>query len=697
MYKSGKKWMVAGLMTTAVLAGLTLSSTNNEVVAHADSVNATSTCPAPSAVSAASDAVVNAQSAVNSQAKVVNAAKDAVNSASVANEGVNKLNDAINQRSAAQAAQKSAADQYNNIDLPAEKAAKKALSTAADKSHQASQAAIGAEAAISDATKNKLPKYEQWVSEATKLQKAANDAKAAWQPVGQAYSDKMAQAEAYAAKAGTPNFSQDYLDQLNAEVASLRATANPLYTAWQDAQSKFTQYMNSNTMQQLEDKVTNAKAYIEKKQKLLDTAKAAHEAYLAAQENYNAAYANSLKSYTAMHDNTAINKAQRLINKIRKDYNIPTDAQLANLKDSKIPGDKDGLKGAQDAANRNADYVKATKTFPEQLKKDNQDLIAAQKKADDLKKQDQQLNDQIEAAQNTVNSLQKQLAAATNAEDQVSLSTKLGDAQYQLSKLQAQLSIVDGQWHDLTKPDGTIAGLKEYIHSVEVNRDIIMDTPTFKSLQSNIDKWQQWLDHDTKTYEDGLANNQAADTLIQAQNALNEAQSTLTQLQQTLAQKEADYQAILNACETSYTVNPSGVKVQPNGQIDHTPAGSVAKTNNAATVSFVNGHVNAAAEGTTNDVTIVSSKWTDGYDAAQAQVAKAQAELKAANQASKVIYISATYKLSNGQTVVKEVPVTVLNNVTTNPDEGQPTDNNKGEGSFTGVKNGEHFVNGKKV
>ena len=35
MYKSGKNWMVAGLMTTAVLAGLTLSNTNNDVVAHA--------------------------------------------------------------------------------------------------------------------------------------------------------------------------------------------------------------------------------------------------------------------------------------------------------------------------------------------------------------------------------------------------------------------------------------------------------------------------------------------------------------------------------------------------------------------------------------------------------------------------------------------------------------------------------------
>ncbi len=35
MYKSGKNWMVAGLMTTAVLAGLTLGNVN-ATEAHAD-------------------------------------------------------------------------------------------------------------------------------------------------------------------------------------------------------------------------------------------------------------------------------------------------------------------------------------------------------------------------------------------------------------------------------------------------------------------------------------------------------------------------------------------------------------------------------------------------------------------------------------------------------------------------------------
>ena len=36
MYKSGKNWMTAGVVSTAVLAGLTLGSVNNNVTAHAD-------------------------------------------------------------------------------------------------------------------------------------------------------------------------------------------------------------------------------------------------------------------------------------------------------------------------------------------------------------------------------------------------------------------------------------------------------------------------------------------------------------------------------------------------------------------------------------------------------------------------------------------------------------------------------------
>lgn len=65
MYKSGKNWMVAGLMTTAVLAGLTLSNTNNDVVAHADTTpvaaQTTSTQPADvqQAQKAADDADAN--------------------------------------------------------------------------------------------------------------------------------------------------------------------------------------------------------------------------------------------------------------------------------------------------------------------------------------------------------------------------------------------------------------------------------------------------------------------------------------------------------------------------------------------------------------------------------------------------------------------------------------------------------------
>ncbi len=79
MYKSGKNWMVAGLMTTAVLAGLTLSNTNNDVVAHADTtpVAAQTTSTQPADVQQAQKAADDAhQAAADAKAKANNA-KDA--------------------------------------------------------------------------------------------------------------------------------------------------------------------------------------------------------------------------------------------------------------------------------------------------------------------------------------------------------------------------------------------------------------------------------------------------------------------------------------------------------------------------------------------------------------------------------------------------------------------------------------------
>ncbi len=87
MYKSGKNWMVAGLMTTAVLAGLTLGNVN-ATEAHAD-VNtpvATSTAAQPQKVSQAeynaqSQKVAEDAAAVANQQKNVNAAQNALDTA----------------------------------------------------------------------------------------------------------------------------------------------------------------------------------------------------------------------------------------------------------------------------------------------------------------------------------------------------------------------------------------------------------------------------------------------------------------------------------------------------------------------------------------------------------------------------------------------------------------------------------------
>ncbi|WP_162257108.1 LPXTG cell wall anchor domain-containing protein [Limosilactobacillus secaliphilus] len=192
----------------------------------------------------------------------------------------------------------------------------------------------------------------------------------------------------------------------------------------------------------------------------------------------------------------------------------------------------------------------------------------------------------------------------------------------------------------------------------------------------------------------------AAALVAPLQAAYDNANNVLTALKNTLAREQAKLAAMEGEQPAaSYTVTPGGETVQPDHTIGKNPSTNVTvqPKGNAAAVSVVNGKAIAAVEGNTQKVSVVSSEWTNGYDAAQAQVAKAQAELKAANQASKVIYISATYTLSDGSTVKADVPVTVLNNVTTNPDEGQTTDNNEGQGSFTGEKDGKYFVKGQQV
>ena len=112
MYKSGKNWMVAGLMTTAVLAGLTLS--NGDVVAHADNTNAPTTTQVANGKQEVTQDQYNDQKAkvatdqtnVNNAQKAVDDAQKAVDNAKNANENAAKVNDA-------KAAWKNAESEYN--------------------------------------------------------------------------------------------------------------------------------------------------------------------------------------------------------------------------------------------------------------------------------------------------------------------------------------------------------------------------------------------------------------------------------------------------------------------------------------------------------------------------------------------------------------------------------------------------------
>ena len=132
MYKSGKNWMVAGLMTTAVLAGLTLSNTNNDVVAHAadnapvaankDAATTTDTqqTPADKAkadVDATSNKIASATNDVNdvkNNNKTNKDAKNANDAYSKAQDNVNKTSNDLNEANAVQKAAQQSYDENQN-------------------------------------------------------------------------------------------------------------------------------------------------------------------------------------------------------------------------------------------------------------------------------------------------------------------------------------------------------------------------------------------------------------------------------------------------------------------------------------------------------------------------------------------------------------------------------------------------------
>lgn len=119
LYKAKKNWISAGLVTTAVLAGLTLGSVkNNDVVAHADSNVQTAQTTAPKQqvtqgeYDAQKDKVDQANNDVQNQTTVVNNDKSALDQASGVNTAVNNVAKA---KADYDAAAKNYQDAVNNV------------------------------------------------------------------------------------------------------------------------------------------------------------------------------------------------------------------------------------------------------------------------------------------------------------------------------------------------------------------------------------------------------------------------------------------------------------------------------------------------------------------------------------------------------------------------------------------------------
>lgn len=121
LYKAKKNWISAGLVTTAVLAGLTLGSVkNNDVVAHADrNVQTTATTNQQQEVTQdeynkQQQKIADDQQNVNNAQKDVDDAQNAVDNAKSANENAAKVNDAKQAWKDAESNYDNANRDYNN-------------------------------------------------------------------------------------------------------------------------------------------------------------------------------------------------------------------------------------------------------------------------------------------------------------------------------------------------------------------------------------------------------------------------------------------------------------------------------------------------------------------------------------------------------------------------------------------------------
>lgn len=497
MYKSGKNWMVAGLMTTAVLAGLTLS--NGNVVAHADTATAATTTQVANKKQEVSQDQYDAQKAkvatdqtnVNNAQNAVNDAQKAVDNAKNANENAAKVNDAKTAWKNAESDYKKANSDYNNAHKAtgvAKAAADEANAYKNNWDKNEADLYNKLQNQISDATATKTAQTKVANDEDAKAKKddAAYDATVKLQAEAQANLDKV-KADKKATedqKQDAADYNQSLLDQMNA--------------LYQDSQKhKAARNAASAKVAAADKTIRNANKILAPKSDKNSAGrdllghKSAADSAAAKQAAYETALQHE-KDLKAIRDAARLtaNQKKDAYTQARADYNLPNDAEYAEMQKKatgarqKINADKadpaytavTNTEGHIKVANKVLNNAKkAVDAIQAKIDTQNDKLAKAQADLDAAKAaaakdpDDDVLASNVVAKQSIVNAINNRLHGADGKDGAASLMGQLAAAKQNVTDRTNALN----WWNKKLDDDKANARYQKLVNDIAYSQSII--------------------------------------------------------------------------------------------------------------------------------------------------------------------------------------------------------------------------------
>ncbi|MGM9892163.1 LPXTG cell wall anchor domain-containing protein [Limosilactobacillus sp.] len=734
MYKAKKNIVYAGLVTTAVLAGLTLTNVNNN--ANADTVaqpattavtnekaaattttNNAAVQSAQAAVTAASNNVTSAQAAVsNAQANVASAQN--LNSDVAA---VSKANDAYKQALAQQDKAGQASTQAQSNFVAASAAASAAIHTAATQkgfgetdttTNNAAQQAVAYWNAVSAQTSDTLAsvaaarpaveaKYNQKHEDYTVQSNYVADLATKVNNLKSELASQQAASASSAAIAVTSNALTSMQKRYDTEAYQLNTT----YAYQNNSAQTDVTYLNNVTaqankdMSQVSDALTKISAYL--------TAKAANEL---AYQNARAAVA-------------ATSRAEKAYVEAMNAHNLPNSQQLQQLEENAATANN-FAKSYQDQLNNNAAYSAANSA----VTRANNAQSNAQASVNNYSAAVASDQAALTSANNALSDALAQVASATTEAEKTAAAAARANAEDAVSRAQAQL---DNDKANLTAANKQLRNANKLVKTAQDNlNNVLKSTVTVNEganapavsmkLSDLVNLVNDWNSRATAATNKLNAAKSNLASVADVQATLDTAEAELATAQANLTAAQGAYQTALDALNalqgvTSNASQKYGNQLNNNGNSTYTKPATQAQAANAseaanaaandAVTTVVPAPTPAEVAGTAPVDQIANVVWTDPA-AVNAAVAKGAGTYPL--QVT-VNWTDGSQSTINWNLTVNEATTPVNPDTPVNPgnntNNGNQNNNNGNQNTttngvvsgFTGVNGSNYYVNGQQV